>query len=464
MLWTSFFCAVGGLTTIIWLGGCSKKASPDRPNVILITVDTLRPDHLGCYGYSKNTSPNIDMFARDAMLFEKCYSHAPNTWASITSLLSGFLPHETGVLLDRPVPHALLMLQEILKEAGYATVAVVSNFVLRKGRGYEQGFDEYDATMSRKEITRHVTERVAVDTTDRAIDLLQRYRKKRMFFWIHYQDPHGPYTPPQPYAGMFTSALTNDSRNLAVNTTDSGYRGIPRYQQLGTHSNYAFYVSQYDAETRYMDEHFKRLIDAIKTLGLYDDAIIIFSSDHGEGMGEQDYFFAHGERLHASQIRVPLIVKHGDRFSGRRTDFVQHIDIVPTLLKMLSLKGHLRLRGRDVRAPQSDTREIFSEMATMTTTNRVDSSLIYDGLKMIYLADPYEPDGEDHYQLYDLRSDSLEQRNLIEDATYQQQTKDLEERLFRIRSEDFLGIALPVSANTLTEDEKRKLEALGYSK
>jgi len=448
----------------MWLGGCSKKASPDRPNVILITVDTLRPDHLGCYGYSRDTSPNIDMLARDAMLFENCYSHAPNTWASITSLLSGFLPHETGVLLDRPVLPSLIMLQEILKQAGYTTIAVVSNYVLRRGRGYEQGFDEYDATMSRKERTRHVSERVANDTTEKAIDFLKRYRRHRMFLWVHYQDPHGPYTPPQPFAEMFPQNSTNDSRNLAFNETDSGYKGIPRYQKLGAHSNYAFYVSQYDAETKYMDEHFKRLIDTIKTLGLYDDAIIVFSSDHGEGMGEQEYFFAHGERLHASQIRVPLIIKHGDRFSGRRTDHVQHIDIVPTLLDMLGLKGHLRMRGRDLRKPQPDSRELFAEMATMTTTNRVDSSLIYDGLKMIYLADPYTPDGENHYQLYNLKADPLEQRDLIDDAAYQERAKDIEERLSRIRKEDFLGMSIPVSANLLTDDEKRKLKALGYSK
>ncbi len=168
------------------------------PSIILITVDTLRADHLGCYGYLRDTSPNIDQLAEEALLFKNCISHAPVTGSSFASILSGFLPHETKVLGNLPLPPEVETLPEIMQMNGYRTIAVVSNYVLRKQNGWVKGFNVYDDEMTNVERTSKHTERVAEHTTNRAIELLKQYHKNKLFMWVHYQDPHGPYTPPWP--------------------------------------------------------------------------------------------------------------------------------------------------------------------------------------------------------------------------------------------------------------------------
>ena len=136
---------------------------------------------------------------------------------------------------------------------------------------------------------------------------------------------------------------------LPLNRTESGRGGIPYYQMLGDNRDFNYYVSQYKAEIRYVDENFNRLIDAIKEVGLYENSLIIFTSDHGEGMGEHDYYFAHGENLYNILTHVPLIIKYGKVLKGRRADCVQHLDIVPTIRNIAGMKVDSRYRGRDLR-------------------------------------------------------------------------------------------------------------------
>ena len=336
--------AAAALSSNLWLGGCSKLGKKKRPNIFLIIIDTLRPDHLSCYGYPRNTSPNIDQFAKNALLFENCFSHASSTGGSCACILSGFLAHETKVLVyGYALPSAVEILPEMLRRQGYKNAAVISNYVLRKRTNWTQGFDVFDDTMDDKELVRGLPERTAKGTTDRAIELINQFSRDPLFMWIHYQDPHGPYTPPKQYAGMFWNPDDKKPRNIKVNKKESGTGGIPSYQKLPNNStNYHYYVSQYDAEIRYIDEHFKRLIDTLKEQGIYDESLIILTSDHGEGMGEHNYYFAHGENLYNQLIHVPLIIRHGNELTGRRKDFVQHLDIVPTIF-VLSLKFPCRL-------------------------------------------------------------------------------------------------------------------------
>jgi arylsulfatase len=450
---------VAGLFLSLWVSGCGKdKNVGKKPNIFLISVDTLRADHLGCYGYFRNTSPNIDQFASESLLFRKCLSHSPNTCSSFTSILSGFLPHETTVIKDRLVPKDLKMLPEILQEMGYDTIAVISNFVLRKGRGYEQGFRIYDVDMQDRERVRKWPERIAEHATDRAIDFLTQFHKKPMFMWLHYQDPHGPYAPPERFAEFFENP-NQEPRNLKFNTTVSGWRGIPSYQVLGPERNFYYYVSQYDREIRYMDEQFKRFIETLKKLGLYDNSLIIFTSDHGEGMGEHNYFFAHGENLYNSLTHVPLIIKYGKRLTGKRTDYVQHIDILPTIFNVLDMKLDSRFRGGDLRQQEKTPRGIVAEMQSRVKDTPT-ASIVVDGLKLIKVAlreEPYQ-----QYQLYDLRRDPNEKENLIKATEYRERLEDLKTRLERISKEDFLKLTSITTAPQLTPEEKEKLKSLGY--
>ncbi len=444
------------LPSVLWLGACGKKANTKKPSIILITIDTLRADHLGCYGYHKDTSPGIDAFSEDAMLFENCFSHAPETLCSFASILSGYLPHETKILENPVLSSEVTTLPEMLKRVGYTSAAVVSNYVLRTQNNFGKGFMIYDDTMNERELIRKWPERIAENTTNRAIELLQQLRRDEFFLWIHYQDPHGPYAPPKHFADLFVDP-EQEPLMLKLSGSLSGLGGIPSHQQLGENRDYHYYVSQYDGEIRYLDEQFERLTMALKELGLYEDALIIFTSDHGEGMGEKKYFFAHIDYIHNGLIHVPLIIKHGSDLSGKRRDYVQHLDIVPSVLKFLGLKPDSRLRGTDLLAPRKVKKEIFSEMRSREDKRDYKMSLIYDGFKLIFSSLTQQ------HQLFNMATDPFEKNNLVEDALYQGRHMDLKKRLWRVWEEDYLDI--PTSkALRLTDDQIEKLKSLGYAR
>ena len=443
--------AAWALLTGLAICGCS----PDRPpSVILISVDTLRADHLGSYGYSRPTSPNLDAFARDALVFENAIAHGSETLSTCSSLLTGFLPHETKVNEFHALPLELETLPEILQQNGYMTVAVVSNYVLRSKQGFSQGFSIYDETMVQREQVRPMPERVAEPTTDRAIELLREYQDQPLFMWIHYQDPHATYAPPKRFAEPFLDP-DQEPRLLPVNRLMTGRGGIPRHQLLGDNRDYHYYVSQYDGEIRYVDEQFGRLVDALEQLDFYENALIIFTADHGENMGEHDYFFTHGENLYHGVTRVPLIVKHGKRLKGRRAEFVQHLDVVPTVMKFLGLSSDLPFRGRDLLRP-TEGREIFSETTVWWSAEEWMYSVILDGIKLI------QRPNLNRFHLFDLSSDPGETKDLFNDPAYREQAEDLQRVLARLRDEDLLDLGPISPPDELTEDEKEKLRSLGY--
>jgi arylsulfatase len=445
-----------GLAPSLWLSGCRNRPSGKKPNIILIAVDTLRADHLSCSGYSRNTSPNINRFAEDSLLFENCLSNASETWSSFASLLSGFLPHETKAINTRNLPKAVPTLPKTLQRIGYKTVGVVSNYILRRKWGWDEGFTIFDDTLNERELVRKLPERIAEYATNRAIELLEQYHNEQLFMWIHYQDPHGPYTPPERFAKLFTNP-NQEPRNLNLKKSLGGRGGIPSYQQLGANRDFHYYVSQYDGEIRYFDEQFHQLIDSLKNFGLYDDSLIIFTSDHGEEMGEHDFFFVHGNSLYNSLTHVPLIIKYGKELTGRRADYVQHIDIVPTILKMIGLKKDRRFRGSDLRRQDTTKKEIFAEVDEWGVLGGKKFSITLDGFKLIH-----SPSFQ-QYQLFDLKTDPHEERNLIYDYNYRKQLNDLKVRLERIRDEDFLNIRIPKKPQKLTEEEIEKLKSLGYA-
>jgi arylsulfatase A-like enzyme len=431
--------------TLVWIFG---PFGSQAPPVIIISVDTLRPDHLGCYGYARDTSPNVDAFAGESTLFTRCFSQAPSTRPSCGVILTGFFPHELKIFNNSDkLAEGVVSLPEILRQAGYTTIGVVSNFVLRKTSGYEQGFDYYDDQMDDTEITRGLPERIAAKTTDTAISLLRLNHEKRFFMWIHYQDPHGPYDPPPPYNTMFLDE-SREPRLLPVNETVSGMGGIPSYQAIGGIRDYNHYVSEYDGEIRYFDENFGRLIREIKALGLYDKVLIILTADHGEGMGEHDYYFAHGEYVYNSLIHVPLIV-HGGKSGVTRDDYARHIDIVPTVLSYAGMKPGDAYRGVNLLEQSAGELPIFSEMPGKY-------SVIDDGLKLIQHVETGE------FMLFDVARDPGESENLLANREYAGRARDLAASIQRYRQEDRLGDLVNRDIQSRTADEKRKLKALGY--
>jgi len=425
-------------------------AIPRSPSVILISVDALRPDHMGCYGYARETSPHFDLFAKEAVLFESCFAHAPHTSSSVGSILSGFLPHETGVTgLIADLPPGVNTLAELLRNNGYATAAVVSNYALRKRFGFDQGFDLYDDEMTERESVRRLPERVARKTTKRAIEVLQHYKRRPFFLWIHYQDPHGPYTPPAPFDTLFP-ASDDVSKTIPVNRTETGVGGIPSYQLLGEHKDTAYYISRYDGEIRYCDKFFGQLIDWLKGQGLYDKTVIVVTADHGEGLGEGGFFFAHSENLSAVVLRVPLLVKYTKTLSGtRKKETVQHADIVPTILAVIQDKPAYRFRGKDLLDGSRRDRQVISEKAGS-------ASLIAHGMQLIRTG----PRGE--YRLFDARTDPAGERDLLKKSRYHAKFELLKKRMEDGLREDLLMIQKANEPVHLDDDERKKLKSLGY--
>ena len=449
---------VAGLAVAL---GCGRaEAPPEPPSVILITADTLRADHLGAYGYTRDTSPNFDAFVAGALLFENAFSHAPQTHTSFSSILTGFLPHETRVLDLAPLPAEVDTIAELLQRAGYTTHAVVSNYLLRHqtrwrdGQGWAQGFDSYDDEMNQRELIRPQPERTARETTDRAIEIIRRSKGKPLFLWVHYQDPHGPYAPPPEFAAAVGEA-PEERRLLRLNRTRSGAGGIPLHQRLPGRRNYFHYVWQYDGEIRYFDHQLGRLFAALKKAGLYDTSLILFTADHGEGMGEHEFYFSHVGRLFHGLTHVPLVLKHGDRLSGRRRDYVQHLDIVPTLASAAGIELDPRLRGTDLRRRTPEGREIFAVVQSPLDRDGERASLVVDGLKLVKNRDTGE------IQLYDLRADPAEEHDLAGEPDRRTDRDRLEHRLERMRHADRLALG-EQEPDPLTSEEREALRALGY--
>lgn len=364
--------------SVISPGAAETARTDPQPDIILITVDTLRADHLGVYGYHRDTSPFLDQFASESLVFDRFYAQSSETIPSTGSIMTGFYPHESGATSNSfQLPDEARTLAEILKEKGYATMAVISNGVLQRRSNFHQGFDLFDEELNQRELNRNKAERCAADTTDTAVRLLKSRKDGKFFLWIHYIDPHGAYFPPEEsYRSLFTDGIRS-KKGLKLNRTGSGHGGIPGYQRLGDQRNPKYYIAQYDGEIRYTDREIGRLFEELKSLGLYDDSLIIFSSDHGEGMGEQDYYFAHGESLQRGLIHLPFFLHWANR-TGRTDQPAQQVDIVPTILDAAGIETDLPFRGESLLGKLQGPRDIYSEINQLSSLIRGEYHLTCD--------------------------------------------------------------------------------------
>ncbi len=341
------------LTTV---GACGAGEAPGPARrVILITCDTLRADRLGAYGNERGLTPHLDALASEAIVVEEAYSCAPVTGPALSSLMTGLPVDAVGVGGGNRhfLPASVQTLAEIAADAGLATGAVVSNWVLRRPDaqrddvGLVQGFAHYDDRMTERERNRESYERLAPDTTDAAlawVDARAAQGEERWLLWVHYQDPHGPYTPPADFAARLAGD-PGDGPPLPISDTVKGKGRIPSYQVLGEERRPGVYRDLYDAEVAFFDEQLGRLLDGLSRRGLLDDALLVFTADHGESLGEHDYWFCHGENTHRETVRVPLLVKpprdapDAGRAPapGTRRRFASHLDVLPTVLAALGL-------------------------------------------------------------------------------------------------------------------------------
>src|SRR3989441_11030582 len=298
------------LISLALAAGCGRRgpASEHFPGapVILISIDTLRADHLPAYGYSKVETPNIDALQRDSILFENAYSHCPLTLPSHLSMLTGLLPAEHGVrrtLGYRFDGNAHKTLARILRTHGYATGAAVSAYVLRGATGIDDSLDFFDDRVGGEvEWTRDLSllQRRGGETARRALTWVGRVKAGPFFLFLHIYEPHLPYEPPEPFRSR--------------------------------------YGATYDGEVAASDGVVGEFLAQLKRDGIYDRAIVLLVSDHGEGLGdhgEQE----HGILLYREVLHVPLLLKlPGSREAGTRVGRpVGLVDIVPTIAALLKL-------------------------------------------------------------------------------------------------------------------------------
>jgi len=343
----------------LWAARCR---SAEVPSVVLVTIDTLRPDHLSYTGYARATSPSLDAMAAAGVVFENARGHAPVTAPAHASILTGRLPTWHLVLTNGDILNdGVETLAELLAAAGFRTAAFVSNFTITRMVNFQQGFEHYDDSLPQSELNRPQPERIAKDTVDAALAWLARHRTERFFCWIHLQDPHGPYAPPASYGNAFTAdARAHEPILLPLLEDQSGLGGIPRYQALGGERNANVYVAGYDAEIGYVDAQLGRVFDALRDWNV--DPFFVITADHGEALGDHGYYFAHGQGLTEDQIRVPLILSGpGVRAGHRSRAPVQHIDIAPTILARVGVPVPEELPGRDLLALATEERPLIAQ-------------------------------------------------------------------------------------------------------
>jgi arylsulfatase A-like enzyme len=336
-----------------WWGTPAVTAERKAPLVIVYLVDTLRADHTGVYGYARRTTPELDAFARDAVVYDQAIVHASWTKPSVASILTSRLPGQHGaVQLRDGLSSSNVTIAERLDERGWATGAVVANSVIYGAESrFDRGFDLF-AGLHGDDDRR--SKLVGADVVvDSALAFLRSRRGLATFLYVHTMDPHVPYAPPPPFDRMFAPFPTGD--HPARDPRTDYKEPLDRERMVG----------QYDGDIAFGDREFGRFVRELEAAGLYDDALVVFLSDHGEEFLDHGLWL-HGRSLFDELIRVPLVVKYpGRRGAGTRVaEQVQGLDVVPTVLEAMGMPLPSDLGGRPLpRTAGSAPRPALAEIS-----------------------------------------------------------------------------------------------------
>jgi len=421
------------VSRVVWIlvllsAGLVSACSRSRPavrNVLLISIDTLRADHVSAYGFPRPTTPNIDAVAREGVLFRNVHTPVPMTLPAHVSMLTGTLPPTHGLrdnLLNR-LPDASLTLAEMLKPRGFTTGAIVSTFVLDRRFGTSQGFDTYDDRFQAVHKIGDLSERKGDETTRLARDWLDEHKEQRFFLFVHFYDPHEPYEPPEPFASKWSAR-------------------------------------PYEGEVAFADYCVGQVLEKLRQLGLYDDTLIVITGDHGEMLGEHGEL-NHGFFIYEGALRVPLVMRLPRApAASRPVDVpVSLIDIAPTIVSLVGAPVPKEVQGMDLspwltgRGAAGGARPLYAETVTPTRYYGATSLLgvIVDGWKYIETTRP---------ELYDLRSDPAEAVNLLEREPARADA--LGRTLFGILAAAGRAPGPAPESAALDEASRQRLAALGY--
>jgi arylsulfatase A-like enzyme/Tfp pilus assembly protein PilF len=400
-----------------------RRPVPTGPNVLLITIDTLRADHVGAYGASGAETPALDGLAAEGVLFETAIAATPLTLPSHSSILTGMTPPRHAVRQNGifRLDESHQTLAERFRDAGYDTGAVIGAIVLDARFGLDQGFDFYDWTMSsRRASETGYPERSAEEVTDVALRWLGA-RERRFFLWLHYYDPHAAHLPPASFQRRFA--------------------GRP-----------------YDGEIAYVDQQIERVFHALRSSDEWDRTLVIATSDHGESLGE------HGERTHAytlydGVLKVPLVLRGPGIPAARRVrEVVSAIDLAPTILARAGLAPLENADGQDLAPlweaePGFEERPVYAETLATQLDHGWAPLFAMRSDRHLYVRAP-------RAELYDVREDPRQLANLLDDPSHDaaEVAKSLDEGIG-------IELARERQANRIALDAatREQLRALGYT-
>lgn len=386
--------------------GASTKgvASPaERPPVVLITIDTLRPDHMGVYGYKRATTPKLDAWAAKGAVFEQAYTYWPKTRGSFVAIMTGKTAGESGYSPKHPELHAFNpTLAETLQKAGYETAAFVDNANVAASLGYSRGFGAYVEMWADASLKDEVARTEAI--TQRGIAFVKAKAKgDGWFLWLHYVNPHAPYTPPAPFDAAFRDRPANDR---ALKVVDGFFGGIPKQWAIPGKTRLSDYVNAYDGEIAYADAKVDEVLRALEVTGALAKATVILASDHGESLGEHDYYFDHGANLFDPVQRIPFIVLGRGAKAVRSNALVSTLDIMPTVLDLAQVSFPSGLAGRSVMPFAAGRKE--SSRETLVGANDRGHQGIWDRRYKLVDTDPMAT--KSARQFFDRESDPAETR------------------------------------------------------
>jgi arylsulfatase A-like enzyme/Flp pilus assembly protein TadD len=403
----------------------------EAPNIIFITVDTTRADRMGFLGNTHGLTPNLDALARQGVVFEKAYAQAPLTPVSHATIFTGTYPQfHTVTDFGHPLPALLPYVPEILSKSGYHTAAFIGSLILdpkaNMAPGFDRGFNFFDAGFHIKhdpDESRYDTiERRAGDVVGHAITWLKKNPTSPFFIWVHLYDPHAPYDPPAPYDKRF--------------------------------------ADPYDGEIAYADASLGKLFDYLRQHGLYDRALIVVMSDHGESLG------AHGESMHGiflydETIRVPLLFKlPGEVLARRRVSTrVRLVDVAPTLLSMLSLPLPPTFQGESLVPLMKASSKVATDLPAYSETDYPHRAFGWSSLrslrenKYLFVRAPKR-------ELYDQSQDKGAEHNLAVSSPAVADTLQSQLNDFRDKTSSYKEKPVPAA---LTSEQKENLSALGYA-
>ncbi|HXG24076.1 MAG TPA: sulfatase [Chthonomonadales bacterium] len=387
-------------------------------NILFIVIDTLRADHLGCYGYPKPTSPRIDHLAGEGVLFERCYAPGIPTTPAHTTMYTGLHPlthnivcHGGSADLERRIP----VLPELLQRIGYTTCAVDNLIDIKPwlARGYEFYINPSHRHRMRLLVS-------CEEINARAIPWLKAHAREKFFLFVHYWEPHTPYLPPERYRLFWKGGDPCDPRVRTLEpikqTPFWEMWGDIWFRKLGPITDLDYIVSLYDGEIRHVDEGVGTLLDALDDTGVADDTLVLLTADHGEIMYRNGIFFDH-HGLYEENIRVPLILRWPARLSaGRRiASFVQHLDFAPTLLRWAQAIPPESMEGKDfglLASGEEDT-PLWERLVCCESTWQSKWAVRTATHKFILARAP-DPYGMPPRELYDLSTDPGETTNLAD--------------------------------------------------